>query len=405
MMNGSHKLKFILLAGLFWAQFVEAWELEQKSELQPNFYYRQIPQLGFSTREHSYDLFLRASTQLRIYKDNYQFEIKPELSGYKGDSTALSGSGDAYYLSVKTPDRHLNLRKKLSDKDEWYLDLEKLNFSFNQEELELSLGRKPVSLGVLKIFSVWNKFSKPLPITAGPPAVLSSDNLSVHYQRGTGSMLGTYIVGPKDADSVILAEFTYYDPLYEFHCLAANWWQHSTFGLAFAKDLWGATWRLESLLIKANNKVKDTNDEKNKHEQDETQSGFGVEYAFDEKASFLSEFLMQSQASRHASEYPNFQGSRFQSFRAYAYNYTQLQYKVTSLLTSVFSVLGNLVDGSKYWIIKSQYSYSDNTDFFAELDIPNGTDHSEFTRKSRIYANGMYIGAPTQISMGLKNVF
>ena len=391
-----------LLLGLFFlfAPSVEAWDFDQKSELQPTWLYREVPQMGLSSRSHSVDLLLRANTQLRFSEGNLQFEIKPELSGYQGDSSSTADAmTDPYYLSLKSPNRFLNWRRSLSRDKEWLLDIDKVNLLYGKDDFEFAFGRKPVSLGVLKVFSVWNKFSKPLPMTVGPATIFSSDIISARYQDQETTWIATQIFGSTQADSVSLAQRVQYNSNYEWHFLLAQWWEHSVMGLAFAKDYWGATWRVETLFIKAKDSL----------EKDEVQAGLGFEVAINDKLSVLSEHLFQSRAAQKTSDY-KFPSSTpfsapFHSMLASSYNYTQLQYKMTSLLSSNLSLLSNWVDGSKYILFKSQYSYSDRMDAFVEVNIPSGSEGSEFARKSIVFANGFYRGAPSQLSLGLKYVF
>lgn len=381
---------------LFLSLFLKAWELDQKSEIQPSFYYRQVPQKGFTSQEQSYDFFFRGGSQLRWTEGAWQIEIKPELYGFTGDSKTNSET-DPYFITMKSPDRLMNLRHKINADDEWYLELEKFNVSYSKEELEVSLGRKPVSLGILKIFPVWNKFSKPLPVTVGPATVLSSDTLSLRYQGGSLSYNFTSIANQKNEDAVHFAGVTYYSTEFELHALLGQWWKNNTLGLALAKDLWGATLRAESLIYQE----EDTAGKK----RQEQQTGLGVEYAFNDKLSLLSEILIQSNGAKKSSDYAGLADSRFRMLKAQSYNYTQVQYKLTSLLTGALATLINGVDGSRYDVLKMQYSYSDNTDLFAEINLPQGKDEAEFSRKAWITPNGFYRGAPTQASVGFKYIF
>lgn len=390
-------IKFIIVCFvLFLSLFLKAWELDQKSEIQPSFYYRQVPQKGFTSQEQSYDFFFRGGSQLRWTEGAWQIEIKPELYGFTGNSK-IGKTIDPYFISMKSPDRLMNLRHTINMDDEWYLELERFNVSYSKEELEVSLGRKPVSLGILKVFPVWNKFSKPLPVTIGPATVLSSDTLSLRYQGGSLSYNFTSIANQKNEDNMYFAGFTYYATEYEMHALLGQWWKKANLGLAFAKDLWGATWRAESLIYQ-----EEVIAGKKQHEQ---QTGLGVEYAFNDKLSLLSEILIQSSGAKKSSEYVGLASSRFRILQAQSYNYTQVQYKLTSLLTTALATLINGVDGSRYDVFKMQYSYSDNTDLFGEINTPQGKDKAEFSRKAWIAPNGFYRGVPTQASLGFKYIF
>lgn len=396
--------KFAIISIFFNSTISIAWDADQKTELQPSIYYREIPQNGFSSKKSSYDFFFRAGHLLSLTNESWKFELKPEIYGFSGESRSESDriSNDPYYYSLKTPNRFFKLRKKLSLEDEWFLELDKIYFTFSKDELEISVGRRPISLGVLKIFPVWNKFSKPLPVTIGPQTTLSSDAITFRLQKESISyFLNSVKESTKDEDINFLG-FTYYYSDLELHFLSGRLWNQNTIGIALAKDWLGASWRMESLLYKKNTSLSLNQSNKN---QNESQFGFGVEYAFSERVSAVFEYLFQTEGVTNKEKYLTQEVNHFKILKARSYTYTQLQYKWSALINLGLGALINGIDGSRYDIIKIQYSYSDNSDLFAELNHPSGNNGAEFSKKSVILPNGMYMGAPTQIAMGFKYVF
>ena len=371
-----------------------ALDLEQKFSVEPSTYYREIHQSGFSDIHSALDFFIQSSAEFRVTHGKFGLEVKPEVRGLYGRGAGARPVEPAH-LTVRSPDRFMSLRQKLDMKDDWYLEIERLALSYRLENFELSAGRKPVSLGVLKVFSVWNKFSRPLPMIAGPTLVFSSDNLYARYQKGEWSLFAGVIEGQRDIDRVSLLEATYFGEALEAHFLLSRWWQRNVGGVAFAKDLWGATVRWENLWV-APGSVGD---------RQEYQTGLGAEYAVNERITVLAEFLFQSDGSHHRSEYLTRVRTRYQSLPAFLYNYSQLQYKLTSFWTVTGAALVNMVDWSFYAILKANYSYSDNVELYGEFDMPTGRSNTEFSRRTLSFPGDKYIGGPTQVMVGARVYF
>lgn len=383
-------------------------EIKNKTEFQAYEYYRKIDQNGISSRDHAYDTFLRIGTEWRIQNGPWQLEFKPEVYGFYGDSISTEDNSyrqipsieniqffELYQLNINSPKRFFNWRKKISSQKYWNLETEKLNLTYLTDHFELTLGRRPFSLGVLKIFPIWNKFSRPLPINQGPTTTWSSDLFSLRIPGENSSSLIAFLGGETSQDHIYLGEYTYYQNDWESHFLISNWWKKNVIGLAFAKDLWGASWKLEALRYN--------------HPSDPTDHGdllgVGVEYAMNEKSSILSEFLYQSRAAKNKNQYFTTSVSKFEVFHAQIYNFTQIQYKMTDFLTSQLAFLINGIDQSQYWILKTQYSFSDQTDFYFEINCPTGQRGAEFSHKVIELPLDKYLGSTKQISIGFKSVY
>ena len=192
-----------------------------------------------------------------------------------------------------------------------------------------------------------------------------------------------------------MGEYVLYDSTIELHLLGGYWWEETSLGAALARDFWGATWRLETLWIKTHEARK----------SNEVQVGGGVEFALNEKMSIVSELFYQSEGKSNSVDYKLVLDSRFQTLRASFYNYSLFQYKFSELWTISEGLLLNLIDGSHYFIWKTQYSLSENTDLLFEIDLPRGKKGSEFSDRSFTFMNGASVGAPIQVSLGIKAYF
>jgi hypothetical protein len=253
-----------------------------------------------------------------------------------------------------------------------------------------------VSLGVLKIFPLWNKFSRPLPTVAGPALIYSSDLAGARVQQGEWVWQAQAIGGPTADDSVFLAEAAWYAEFGEFHALVARWWRLPTAGLAFAKDLGGTTVRAEGLAIDLGRVDRPDG---------QWQLGAGAERALSADWTLLGELLYQSQGYDHSADYPVALPSRFTPLHARAYAYLNVQYKLTPYWTLSPAALANLADASTYLIAKVLHSLSEDTDVYAEADLPFGSDGAEFAEKAFRFPTGAYVGVPVQFQAGIKTAF
>jgi hypothetical protein len=247
---------------------------------------------------------------------------------------------------VEGPERFFDLDARLAKggTSMWIYDMDRLNLVLSYANIEAQIGRKPVSVGTLKVLPVWNKFSRPLPHTAGPNLVFGSDSATLRWQSGLWALqlLDIEGKGVKARDSVRWLEAILYHPDIELHLMASRWWEHNTLGLAFAKDLAGSTLRGEALLIGFDRKGKER----------EFQGGLGAEYAVSEVWTLLGEGLFLSDGASSPSRYPLNIRSRFQPLRAKAYVYAQAAAQFASFWNASFSFLVNAVDGSSYPMVK-----------------------------------------------------
>jgi hypothetical protein len=384
------KLGLFLIALFFLLSFsARAFIIDHKGELSLSNYYRTIPQTGLSELNSSVDTVLLAGFQFRAMEPHLQLEVRPEVRGLVGQSSHLN-SQDLASISIRSPPRALQLGGSLTSQDNavWYGDFERLNFAYNTDTFEIYVGRKPMSLGVLKAFPVWNKFTRPMPGTTGPVLIFGSDGAGIRYQSGPNLVRALSMIGATQADSVYLSEFTWYGNTVEFHILGGSWWETTAFGGAFSKNLGGFTVNGECLLI-----------------ENDFQSGFGAEYAFSESWDLLWEFLFQSKGAKSPAEYTVLPSSRFYSLRGMQYTFMQMNYHLNSVWTFSGGSLLSQVDWSAELLFKAIHSWSQNIDLVIQAATPTGPEGTEFSKKTISYPNGSSFGFPVQFLVSLVSYF
>lgn len=386
---------------LFFATPAFSMTVDGKGELNLSGEYREFPQTGLGPYTSAWEAIFKGNYQTRITNPFFRLEITPELRGFQSKVLRLPSTGVGY-STVKGPERLLSLAANIYEKNEsqWVLDIERLNYVSFFGALELQLGRKPVGVGTLKVLPIWNKFSRPLPNTAGPNFIFGQDSAILRTQRGNYSFQAIDIEGKnaKEVDAVRWLEAILYDPNIEFHLMASRWWGNNSLGFALAKDLAGATIRGEALWIgfdKADGNR-------------EAQAGLGAEYAINESWTLLAEGIFYEMGASSSQKYAIAQNSRYRSLRAKAYSYLQATWQISSFWSLNASSMVNLVDGSFYPMLKLTNSLSDNWELSFDARAPLGSDGQEFSRKTFQYPKlpaGTSIGAPSQFSVQLSTSF
>ena len=383
--------RILLIAAIYFGvNSAHAVEFEHRSDVLLFGDYRNLNQNGLSIYDSTFDGWLVAGTQLRVRESDFQFEARPEIRGLNSPAAGLPNT-DIGQLSVKAPRRFVNLDVKLfSDtNNQWVGDFEKLNASYGNKSFEVYAGRKPISLGVLKVLPVWNKFTRPLPNAAGPALIYSQDSAGFRSQLGDVALQAFDLEGATSADSVRLSELIWYNSAIELHGFVSRWWEKTVTGLALTKDIFGMTLRGETLWVLGQ----------------EVQGGLGGEYALNEKWSVLAEFLYLSAGTTDTGNYTVIINSRFRNLRARDYGYAQLQYNLSAFWTITAGAFTNIIDGSTLLIPKVSHSLSDDAELYFNAQIPLGTQGAELGPDAFPFPDGSSVGAPLQIAAGLKYFF
>lgn len=361
--------------------------------------YREFPQAGFGPHSHAYESIFVGKYHTRIYPaEVFRIEATPEVRGFNSRMVGR-GPGEPGYATVEGPERLFDFKVNLvtGNTGQWLLDTERLNMILNLGEFEFQFGRKPIGVGTLKVLPIWNKFSRPLPNTAGPNLVFGQDSATARWQSGEWSLQAIDIEGKRarPEEAVRWLEAILYNPALELHLMASRWWEKNVVGIALAKDFGGATLRGESLWIGFDGHGR----------ENEFQGGLGLEYAVNETWTLLGETLFQSDGADRTAEYTVLIPSPYRPLRAKAYAYLQATAQLDALWSANFAALVNGIDGSFYPLVKISRSLSDHLDIALDLRGPVGKDGKEFSRETFHFPRGRTIGAPAQVQLQLTASF
>lgn len=334
---------------------------------------------------------------LSLSRERWAFELRPELRALWSPSVG-SATTAADHLSFQGPRRWADLDWHINhdERTDVHLDWERLAVSYRSSEYEALVGRKIFSGGVLKLFPVWNKFSRPLPFLPSPLLLYGQDQILVSGQKDKLSARAAFLAEDERRDNTYWFEVGYLPESFELRLLAAYWWQQRVYGMAAATDFRGATLRAESLLVSPGEKD---------NPESQTQLSFGAERLFAEKWTWLYEFYYQDIGVDSVDDYRLATPSRFSPLRAKHYSAAQLVYQFKETLTFAASALANHLDGSLFALFKIDDSLDENSNLIFELKGPLQASRGEFSERALRFPGDNSLGAPSQLSLSYKRFF
>lgn len=264
------------------------------------------------------------------------------------------------------------------------MSFERLVLSYQSPSTEISIGRKPVGLGVLSVFPVWNKFSRPMITAFGPLTVYGQDRLLARYQSGSWAMQAMDIEGNDPDNTSRFVEATYYGENLEAHILAGSIFDHGAMGFALTGDVAGTSLRLEEISFSGRG----------------VQAGVGAERAFNAKWSGLAEFLYLEEGASDKNGYFTLPAAmNIRPLNAKGYGFARLEYKPWDLWVFQLGYLANFIDSSGLVNGKAIYSLTNEADLSLEVRHPLGDEGTELATKN------LAGGLPGQVLANLHWVF
>lgn len=391
---------FAFLCGVFLTSKAHAVDVQAKFDVQANGIYRTLPQQGFSDAGSSTtDGLLFTGAQVLLTQEHWEFEIREELRALFGDSTSLP-AGDFARISIQSPNRYMNAGRVLVDNQDLLLvsDLERLRASYVFSNGEVWAGRRPVSIGTLSFFKVWNKFTRSVTGLVGPTIIFGSDGLGGSVQLGQVSLREFSLFGSTHEEDVTLLETTWFNDFAEFRFLGGSWWRNTALGFAFSRTIWD--WMLRGELLYLSSGNGDHNGSNS-----ETQFGLGFDGALNSAFSLLVEAYYQSIGAMDTSEYTVLDPSRFTNFRGRYYGFANVSWQASTLWKFGIADLLNMVDAGQIIILRANHSLSDSVELVGEGYFPVAADGAEFSKRTFVFSDGNFLGSGSQVTLGLKASF
>jgi hypothetical protein len=285
-------------------------------------------------------------------------------------------------LRLESPERAFETRLGLGrpgDNAILYGDWERLTVSHSGDHIDWSVGRKPVSLGVLKYLPVWNKFSRPLPGVTLIPIVFGADGADLKLKWDSWVLSAQTLIYRFGQDRVHTAQAVSYGEWINVHLMVGSWWEQSVYGLALSNDVLEGTVSFEYLNYGRG-----------------FQWGLGFDRALGEKWTVGVETLYQSEGVTSSLNYTSALQSRFRVFQASFYSWATVGTQWTSLFKSSVGALTNWIDLGSAVTLGGVYSLGQNLDVGVDALLPSVRSGAEFSRKSLEFSDGTTVGLSTQ---------
>lgn len=358
----------LIFAGVVaWPVMAMTVSLQFHMELSPQ--YRVPHQQGFLSEAQWNEFYLLMDETMQVSEGHWYAEIKPQIRGVQSKAVSAVYPWTA---TSETSKRVLNSRRRLektADRDiEFDLDRADLRYQFTGGDVYI--GRRPISLGVLRFMPVWNKLTMPLIFGAGPQWMENPDSVgaSVQIDRWAFRLFGARGDRPK-TDDLVLLESKYYGDTVELQFLTGSWWQHAAAGFALSTDWRENTLRLETLAI---NSVRD--------KTPLVQIGAGFESALNSHWILVAEYLHQNLGRRLGDGYGIEPPNRFMALSGRDYVLPRLSYQWGTAWNFGFGALVNVLDPSAVALTSADYAWSDYVSLSLKIRWPLGRARSEFSK-------------------------
>jgi hypothetical protein len=337
---------------------------------------RSLNQSGFESSSTRMEGFGLVDSAFTASGAEFFFEAKPQVRLVQSPGVKSPGPGVA---SVGMAPRWLNSRRVIQRAEDRavYADWDRLNGRWQSRlesgYAEISLGRRPISLGVLRFFPVWNKFTLPLSFTPGPEWIDNPDGAMARYQSQDLSLRAIEIQGQGSAhDAVSLVEAKFSRQNMDAQILVGDWESRETAGLGLAVDHWGATWRLESLHFEPRRSGHGSTT------AGTDQVGLGFERALSAEWTVALEYYQQSLCVEKIGGFGVAPLSDVQVLNGCRYVLPYVDYQINSLWHAGIGSLIQLGDRSGMGFFSAIYSMSDDSTLEFKVKQSFGRRGSEF---------------------------
>ncbi|MEK7354981.1 MAG: hypothetical protein AAB250_00930 [Bdellovibrionota bacterium] len=354
-------------------------------------YYNDTTPSLFESNDH----YLRNFLDMTLSSGNLTLDVRPELRLVDSDALSLTET-DPAFTTYRTTRRLMSLDAQLS-KSKYQVamtDVDRLFLTYQGSNWQTTIGRSPLGLGMMRVLTLWNRFSPSLFNTGTTELVFNPDLATISGQWSSVAVGAIEIAAQQPIDRIHLGHFVYYGEWIELQAIGGEWWERPIGGVAFSKDVGGAQLRGESLVIGPS-----------KTENTETQAAAGFEYAVNSRISVLLEWLYQQAGGQNSRDYLTRPVSRFRPLFAQAYVFGQMTVNLTDFLKGDFGTLVNLADSGLLATAGLEYSISDHFDVSASARIPTGGLDQEFGRIRIVDSPPTDIGYPQRYSLQLRAIF
>lgn len=365
------------------------WDFESENILQG--VHRNYPN-GASKLTNIKEVFGETKSGFRYKDEDFQMEAKVLVRSLQ--SPINTDRNDFAYADMTPPRRLFQLYELIesdTSENQTLIDTGALWASYYLGNWQLTAGRRPMGIGVLKVLPVWNRLYPIVPTLSGYQFVNNPDLLEARWNKDKWSFAAFSVFSEFYDESINALEFIHYGETLESHFLISKWWDQGTLGYSGVVDTQIGIYRMEMLAVADGGPMKSNG----------LQVGIGWEMAVSDKLSFLIEYYHSSFGSSEPDDYLLQDPTPFRTLLASDYAYPQMVYKLSDLLTNELGFLANLVDGSAMLVNDVVFSYSDNISIVGTIKKPMGGSRQEFGHLN-IPVTGQIVEYVEWVSVALK---
>lgn len=321
---------------------------------------------------------------------DFQMEAKVLVRSLQ---SPINADRDDFAFADMTPPKRLFQLYDIIDgsENQTLIDTGALWSSYYLGNWQLTAGRRPMGIGVLKVLPVWNRLYPIIPTLSGYQFVNNPDLLEARWSEDKWSFAAFSIFSEFYDESINALEFIHYGDTLESHFLISKWWDQGTLGYSGVVDTMSGIFRTEILAVADAGQMT----------SDGIQVGIGWERAMSDKLSFLIEYYHSSFGSSEPEDYLLQNPTPFRTLLASRYAYPQMVYRLSDFLSNELGVLVNLVDGSSMLVDDLVFSFSDNISIVGTLKKPMGGSNQEFGHL-KVPVTGQSVEYVQWVSVALK---
>lgn len=360
--------------------------------------YRHLNQHGYTNDNEIYDVFGLLASHVEYANAPWFAEVKPEVRFVGSRGVMDDGPTN---VSVRTTSRLFNSRRTLvhNQDAEAYFDFDRVNVKYSFDGGDVYIGRKPLSLGVLRLFPVWNKLTLPLIFQPGPEWIENPDVVGASFADGKLSYRAFASRGNRAVtDDLALVEARYAGDGFELQALGGTWWEHAALGVAGSVDAWESSLRFETLWLG-----------RYRSEKAQGQFGLGFERALSSTWTLVAEALYQTAGVAEAPPLrPNVPlvPNRFMALPGKFYLLPNVAYQIHPLWTLRFGMLASPAAHSSLVALGGfDHSLTDDTTLTLKVKLPFGPDGSEFGSDRLVDPLGRSLGMSSTALLQVQSTF
>ena len=342
------------------------------------------------------EFFGAYNPELTWFSPRWKLAIQPSLMYLASPGLSIS-SPLAANQGLRSRRDVNRLRNILVDTDERQMstDIDVLYVEHTWGRHSQTLGRRPLGLGTVKYFSVWNRFSPNILSDLSGYRTENPDYAELKYSGDAFGVSGSYVFGGTNRTSAALLNPKLSFDTLEIQALGGQWWNYLAGGIALTVDLFGTAFRVETLGLQ---------NSENTGERD-FHLAAGIDRALTSWLSITLEGNYFQNGAVRVENYNRHAANPFQSLLADKYGFGFLDFQFGTFWTGGLGALVNAVDGSMLAIFKLRWSATENVDVFAQGFVPSGGSNVEFGVQSDYYDPDFKTGPVQPISLNLKATF